>query len=416
MIIHVDMDAFFASVEQRDQPELRGKPVAVGGSASGRGVVAAASYEARQFGVHSAMSGRTAARLCPQLIFVRSNIRKYAEVGQQVREIFQRYTPTIQPLSLDEAFLDVSGTVALFGSARTIGQAIRDDIGRELNLPCSVGIAPRKFLAKIASDLEKPCGFVEITEDQIMDFLGPLPIERLWGVGKVTQQRLHRFAIRTVEDIRRLGEPTCRELLGQLGEHLWHLAHGRDARKVVTDHRARSIGHERTFHEDISDDEFLGSALSFLTQQVARRLRHSQRRARQVSLKYRLHDFRTFSRNQTLPQATQSTEHLNQTAMALLQQMRHQQPAPVRLIGISVGQLTAPEQKHQRGLFDQDSETRQAAVDDLSDQLQQKFGDLAIYRASAHHWAEKKRGVELDSPNRNTPGNDGPDSQPASGL
>lgn len=402
MIIHVDMDAFFASVEQRDRPELRGKPVAVGGSASGRGVVAAASYEARRFGVHSAMSGRRAAQLCPQLIFVRSRFQQYSEVSHQVREIFQRYTPIIQPLSVDEAFLDVRPTLKLFPSARDIGLSIQQDIRRELDLPCSVGIAPRKFLAKIASDLEKPEGLVLIEESEIMDFLAPLPIARLWGVGKVTQARLTRLGVRTIQDLRRLGHSTCQNQLGQLGDHLWRLANGQDARSVVTDHKARQIGHERTFHQDVSDDEFLHSALSFLAQQVARRLRHSQRRARQVSLKYRLHDFQTFSRNHSLPHATHSTRQIEQIASELLNRLRREKPQPVRLIGISLGQLTSPDQQHQRFLFDQEEEEKQQSVDALSDQLYQKFGQSALYRATGHQWAREKQQRSLDSPNRNS--------------
>lgn len=400
MILHIDMDAFFASVEQRDRPELRGKPVAVGGSATGRGVVSAASYEARKFGVHSAMSGKVAARLCPQLIFVRSNFAKYAEASKQVREIFQRYTPLIQPLSVDEAFLDVSPTVKLFGSPEIMGRAIQADIRRELDLPCSVGIAPRKFLAKIASDLDKPQGFVCISEDEILSFLEPLPIGKLWGVGKVTHQKLSRYGIQTVGDIRRFGQANCQQQLGQLGEHLWRLAHGMDNRKVVTDHKAKSIGHERTFHEDTQDEEFLISALSFLSQQVARRLRHSQRRARQISLKYRLHDFRTFTRNRTLP-PTNATEEIIQYAEQLLRLLRLEKPQAVRLIGVSLGNLTDPDQKHQRQLFDQQHQERQSQVDQLSDLLQKKFGDQAIYRASGHRWSEEKARRQLDSPNRN---------------
>ena len=197
MIVHVDMDAFYASVEQRDDPQLRGKPVVVGGS-SGRGVVTAASYEAREYGIHSAMSGRRAVQLCPHAIFVRGNLSKYAAVGKQIREIFHRYTPVVQPLSLDEAFLDLAGTERLHGSAETVGIAIRDAIRDELNLPASVGIAPRKFVAKIASDLEKPNGFVVVKEPDLIAFLDPLPVSRLWGVGKVGAKRLDRLNLKTV--------------------------------------------------------------------------------------------------------------------------------------------------------------------------------------------------------------------------
>lgn len=405
MIIHVDMDAFFASVEQRDQPELQGKPVAVGGSASGRGVVAAASYEARKFGVHSAMAGVTAARLCPALVFVKSDLRKYATVGKQVREIFLRYTPTIQPLSLDEAFLDVGSTQRLFGSASAIGKSIRDDIRNELNLPCSVGIAPRKFVAKIASDLQKPNGFVEVPEAQLQQFLDPLPVERLWGVGKVTLDRLHKFGINRIVDVRNFGSERCQKHLGSLGQHLWNLANAIDDRKVVADHHAKSIGHERTFHEDVNDSEFLQSALSFLASQVARRLRATDRLCHQVSIKFRLHDFRTFTRNLTLERPSDSTDVINQAGLKLLEHIRKSKPDPVRLIGISVGNLTEEAPAVQLTLFDEEDHQRQSAVDQLSDQLFQKFGDAALYRASGHQWIANKKTQQLDSPNR-TPTSD----------
>ncbi len=400
LIIHVDMDAFFASVEQRDNPDLQGKPVAVGGSAKGRGVVAAASYEARKFGVHSAMAGTTAARLCPNLVFVKSDLRKYATVGKQVREIFLRYTPTIEPLSLDEAFLDVSATAKLFGSAAAIGQGIRNDIRNELNLPCSVGIAPRKFIAKIASDLQKPNGFVQVREEQLQSFLDPLPVQRLWGVGKVTLERLHKFGIQNIRDVRNLGSERCQRQFGGLGQHLWNLANAIDDRKVIPDHNAKSIGHERTFHDDVNDTEFLQSALSFLASQVSRRLRATQRLCYQVSIKYRLQDFRTFTRNLTLDRPSDETIVINQAGLQLLNQIRKSKPDPVRLIGISVGHLTEEAPAVQLTLFDEDEHHKQSTVDQLSDQLFQKFGEAALYRASGHQWIAKKKDQQLDSPNR----------------
>ena len=202
MILHIDMDAFYASIEQRDNPNLLGKPVVVGGSAK-RGVVAAASYEARRFGIHSAMSGKRAAELCPQAVFVQSRLDHYADIGRQVREIFLRFTPVVQPLSLDEAFLDVAGTLRLFGSAREIGMQIKLLIQQELKLTASVGIAPLKFVAKIASDIHKPDGFTEISADDITSFLDPLPVSRLWGVGRVGNQKLASLQLKTIGDIRR---------------------------------------------------------------------------------------------------------------------------------------------------------------------------------------------------------------------
>lgn len=391
MILHVDMDAFYASIEQRDNPDLRGKPVVVGGATSGRGVVAAASYEARKFGIHSAMSGRQAVKLCPHAVFIKSNIKHYAEVGRHIREIFSRYTPIIQPLSLDEAFLDISGSIKLFGSAIAIGEAIRDTIASELNLPASVGIAPVKFVAKIASDLDKPNGFVVVDRKDLQAFLDVLPVERLWGVGSVGLKKLQKLGLTKVQRIRELGPETCRHLLGNWGEHLYQLSVGVDQRAVVTDYQCKSIGHERTFHEDVSDEEFLSAATSFLVEQIAMRLRATGRLANRITLKYRLHDFRTYTRNVTLPLHTDSTKHFVDAAIELLVKARTQFPEPVRLVGVSVGSLTSVNAAKQLSLFDQESDQRQAAVDRLSDQLKNRFGDAAIYRATGHRWIEVKQ-------------------------
>jgi DNA polymerase-4 len=391
MIIHVDMDAFYASIEQRDHPELRGKPVVVGGSASGRGVVAAASYEARKFGIHSAMSGRQAVQRCPHAIFVKSNIRHYAAVGRSVREIFHRYTPIVQPLSLDEAFLDVHGTVRLFGSAQAIGQGIRQAISDELNLPASVGIAPVKFVAKIASDLEKPNGFVEVAADNLLDFLEPLPVEKLWGVGRVGLKKLHMAGVRTVGDVRRLGLASCEQLFGSWGRHLYQLSAGVDQRAVVPDHCCKSIGHERTFHDDVSDEDFLAATISYLTEQVAMRLRSADRLATQLQLKYRLHNFRTYTRVESFPRPTDATRQLFAAATSLLRTARRDFPEPVRLVGVSLAGLTRSAAPRQLGLFDTEQTRRESAVDSISDQLKQRFGDAAIYRAVGHGWVARKQ-------------------------
>jgi DNA polymerase-4 len=272
MILHIDMDAFYAAIEQRDDPALRGKPVVVGGS-SARGVVAAASYEARRFGIHSAMPGRQAAQLCPEAIFVRGRMEHYSAIGKQVREIFHRYTPLVQPLSLDEAFLDVTGSQRLHGSASKIGREIKDTIDRELNLTASVGIAPLKFVAKIASDLNKPDGFVEVGPKDVLRFLDPLPVSRLWGVGKVGREKLKKLNVNLIGDLRVLDQRILRDKFGKWGDHLWNLANGIDARKVVPDHNAKQISHERTFHQDITDPDMLRAVVSHLSEQVARRLR-----------------------------------------------------------------------------------------------------------------------------------------------
>lgn len=390
MLLHIDMDAFYAAIEQRDRPELRGRPVVVGGS-QGRGVVAACSYEARRFGIHSAMPGRRAAQLCPDAVFVPSRIDHYAAVGRQVREIFHRYTPLVQPLSLDEAFLEVSGSERLFGPAATIGRRIKEEIRVELDLTTSVGVAPLKFVAKIASDLNKPDGFVEVGADDVLRFLDPLPVSRLWGVGRVGQEKLLRLGLQTIGQVRVADIEQLRRTLGGWGEHLWRLANGIDARRVVPDHVAKQISHERTFHEDLTDETMLRGVVSYLTEQVARRLRRNGRRAKGVSIKYRRDDFRTFTRATTLDRPTDSTDAIFRSAEQLLMQMREREPRPVRLIGVSATPLTGKDAPEQLSLFDlTEGETPQRELDKVVDQLRDRIGDAAVYRATSHSWIHRK--------------------------
>lgn len=392
-ILHVDMDAFYASVEQRDHPHLRGLPVIVGGN-WGRGVVTAASYEARAFGVHSAMPGRKAAQLCPNAKFVQVRIDHYAAVGRQVRAIFHRFTPIVQPLSLDEAFLDVTGTLKLHGTAATIGHAIKQAIRDELDLPASVGIAPLKFVAKIASDINKPDGFVEVPVDGVQAFLDPLPIARLWGVGRVGQAKLTRFGFQSIADIRKTDLAFLKQQFGSWGEHLWQLSNGIDPRAVVVDHEAKGIGHERTFDEDLTDEESMDGVISYLSEQVARRLRRCDRLAGTVTLKYRREDFKTFSRARSFPQPTDSTSAIYQAAAELLRQMRQLQPRGVRLLGVSVSNLSDAQAPQQMMLFDQDVNLASDRVDRLADTIAAKLGKDGLYRASSHSWIQNKRDRE----------------------
>ena len=274
MILHVDMDAFYASVEERERPELAGRPLIVGGTPEGRGVVAAANYEVRKYGVHSAMPTSKALRLCPQAIVLPPRLGYYAEVSEQIRAVFDRYTPLVEPLSLDEAFLDVTGSEPLFGSSVAIGREIKQTIRDQLRLTASVGVAPNKFLAKIASDLQKPDGFVVVEDDQVQDFLGPLPVGRLWGVGRVANQVFDRLGIKTIGDVRRMPVDVLHRHFGQMGEHLFQLSRGVDERRVVPDRDAKSISHETTFATDIDDLEALRAWVAELAEQVAWRLRH----------------------------------------------------------------------------------------------------------------------------------------------
>ena len=386
MILHCDMDAFYASVEERDRPELVGHPVIVGGSPEKRGVVSAANYVARRYGVHSAMPSVTAHRLCPHGIYLPPRIDYYAEVSRQIRDIFERFTPLVEPLSLDEAFLDVTGSQHLFGSVTDIGKKIKRAVREETHLIVSVGVAPNKFLAKIASDLKKPDGFVVVEPDQVQDFLDPLPVERLWGVGKQGSRVFQRLGIRTVAQLRQWPMEALKSRFGSQGEHLWQLAHGIDDRRVVPEREAKSISHETTFEQDIQDMEVLRAWLVDLTEQVGWRLRRHGLRGRTVHLKVRFADFSTITRSQTLPEPTDITHELWQAADEML---RHRLPAghlSVRLLGMGVGNLD--ESGLRQGLlFDQEQRQKESGLDAVTDQIRERFGSSALRRAAflPHH-------------------------------
>jgi DNA polymerase IV len=380
MILHVDMDAFYASVEERENPFLVGKPLIVGGTPEGRGVVAAANYVVRQFGVHSAMPTATALRLCPEAIVIPPRMAFYAEVSRQIREIFERYTPLVEPLSLDEAFLDVSGSARLFGSGEEIARRLKQEIRAETGLVASVGVAPNKFLAKIASDLEKPDGLVIVAPDRVQEFLDPLPVGRLWGVGKVTGGAFERLGIRTVADLRRLKPDVLQRQFGQQGEHFWKLAHGIDDRSVIPDREAKSISHETTFSKDISDTDLLRAWLLELTEHVGTRLRQHHRQGRTVSIKVRFADFRTITRSRTLPQPTDVTHELWQVAGELLTESLPARHCDVRLLGIGVSGLTSA--TPQRTLFDDDSQQQHRQLDAVTDAIRDKFGTDLLSRGS----------------------------------
>lgn len=379
MIIHVDMDAFYASVELRDRPELADQPVVVGGSAEGRGVVAAASYAARRYGIHSAMPMAQALKRCPHLVALPVRMHHYAEVSAQIRAIFERYTPLIEPLSLDEAFLDATASERLFGSSVAIGRRIKQDIRRELQLVASVGVAPNKFLAKVASDLEKPDGFTVVPPERVQAFLDPLPVSRLWGVGQATNQVLAAQGLHTIADLRRRGEAYLLEQFGRTGAHLWDLAHGVDERAVVPEREAKSISHETTFDRDIADAAALRDCLRHLTEAVAMRLRSSELMARTVFIKVRYHDFTTLSRSLTLRQPTDTTQTLWQAVASLFEQRLPKALPPVRLLGMGVSGLEAPAAE-QGDLFAAETTAQQRRVDDVADRIRARFGAASLRR------------------------------------
>ncbi len=345
----------------------------------GRGVVAAANYEARKFGVHSAMVAGKALRLCPHAIVIKPRLDYYAAVAREIREIFERFTPVIEPLSLDEAFLDTTGSESLFGSALEIGRRIKEQIRTEIGLVASVGIAPNKFIAKIASDVQKPDGLVLVESDQIQSFLDPLPVSRLWGVGRVTGQVFERFAIRSIGQLREISQDTLRQWFGDAGEHYWKLSHGIDDRPVVADREAKSISNETTFAEDIADAEVLQAWLVELVEQVGRRLRSNHLKGRTVELKVRFSDFKTISRSLTLDSPTNLTQELLNAGFELLTKRLPPQHLPVRLLGFGVQKLEG-ESAIQQSLFDQQERQKNRELDQVSDQITTKFGKLAIRR------------------------------------
>jgi DNA polymerase-4 len=379
-ILHVDMDAFYASVEQHDDPSLRGKPVIVGGSAEGRGVVSAASYEARVYGVHSAMPAITARRLCPGGIFLPVRMKRYAAVARQLRAIFLSFTPLVEPLSLDEAFLDVRGCEGLFGPGPAIARQIKERIRTETGLTASVGVATNKFLAKLASDLRKPDALVVIEPDQVRDVLDPLPVGKLWGVGGKGEKRLHSLGIRTIGQLVALPEQVVVDHWGESGRHLWHLAHGRDGRDVVPDSEARSLSTETTFARDIGKREVLRAWLLDLVEELGERLRRAGVRGRTVDLKVRTSDFRTFTRSQTLLEPTDVTARLWDTVAELFEQRVPDEWLPLRLLGVGATNLTreGPVQGH---LFEEPWLRKQRALDQAVDAIRQHFGGSSIRRA-----------------------------------
>jgi DNA polymerase IV len=379
-ILHVDMDAFYASVEQRDRPELRGQPVIVGGTVEGRGVVCAASYEARSFGVHSAMPAITARRLCPQGVFLPLRMSYYAQISRHLRQILLSFTPVVEPISLDEAFLDVHGCEGLFGPSAEIARQIKARIRAETELTASVGVAPNKFLAKLASDLRKPDGLFVIEPDQVHKVLEPLPVGRLWGVGKKGEKRLQALGLNTIGQLAALPEQVLLDHFGEAGRQLWLLARGHDERAVVSDAEAKSLSTETTFARDIGNRNILRSCLLELVEHLGVRLRQHAVRARTIDLKLRTSDFRTYTRARTLPDPTDLTVVIWQTAANLLDERVPNAWLPLRLLGVGATGLVrdSPVQEH---LFDEDWLAKQRALDRTVDAIRQQFGRSAIRRA-----------------------------------
>lgn len=373
------MDAFYASVEERENPSLKGKPVIVGGPRSGRGVVSAANYDARKFGVHSAMPSARAARLCPHGVFLPGRMSLYVEVSREIRAIFDRYTPLVEPLSLDEAFLDVTASEALFGEATAIGARIKREIRAELDLVASVGVAPNKFLAKLASDMSKPDGLLVVPRDDILGFLAPLPLSRLWGVGAASLARLESHGLYTVGDLARWPRERAVRRLGRFGAHVHALSRGEDARVVTPEHQAKRISHETTFATDIGERRVLRAWVRELGEQVARRLRSAQLRARIVDVKVRYGDFESISRSRSLDAPCDETHTLLDAAYSLLERALEHRSDPVRLIGVGASGLDGAEAP-QGDLFADAADPRQHVLDRTLDAIGARFGAAAVRR------------------------------------
>jgi DNA polymerase-4 len=429
VVLHVDMDAFYVSVELRRRPELVGQPVVVGGTGP-RGVVAAASYEARRFGVTSALPSTVARRRCPHAVFLPGDHQLYAAVSRDVHEIFRRFTPVVEPLALDEAFLDVTGATRLFGDGVALAQRVRDDVRAELGLGCSVGVAPNKFLAKLASVEAKPVarpdrvepgpGVVEVVAGRELEFLHPLPVERLWGVGPVTLERLQRLGIRTVAELASIDEAAVIASLGRAnGAHLLSLSRGIDDRPVEVNRELKSIGHEETFAHDLHDPLDLDRELVRLCDAVASRLRERHTGARTLTLKVRFAGFETITRSTTAGAPVDTGPSIVAALRPLLDRI---DPTPgVRLLGVSASNFGEPvEQLSLLGHDDGGSSVPAAssrraagAVDEIRD----RFGAMAIGPASSvgrHGLRLVRPGAQQWGPDHHTDRESGRESGPES--
>jgi DNA polymerase-4 len=376
-IIHLDMDAFYPAVEVLDNPALRLKPVIVGGSRE-RGVVSSASYEARKYGIHSAQPMATAMRLCLHGVFLPVRMSRYREVSRAVFAVFRRFTPLVEPLSIDEAFLDVTGSARLFGEPVEIAKKIKRAVYEEVRLTVSAGLAPSKFVAKIASDMEKPDGLTVVPPEGVREFLDPLPIEKMWGVGRRTQEVLHRLHIRTFGDLSRMPVKVLEKRFGKHGVHMHLLSMGIDERAVVPEHDSKSIGHEETFSHDISNLDVAKKELLDLAHRVARRMRREGVTGKTVTLKVKYSDFVKITRSRTLSEPTDDGKEIYSAVHSLLTKTMVGK-RPVRLLGVSLSQLIISGLEHQLELFHREALSgRRRDLNKALDLLYDKHGEKSV--------------------------------------
>jgi len=381
VIAHIDMDAFFAAIEQRDNPSLKGKPVIIGADpkgGQGRGVVSTCSYEARVFGVHSAMPISQAYARCPKAVFLPVRMSHYAKVSHQIFSILDDFTPDVEPVSIDEAFLDLSGTGALHGTPVEAARKIKQRIKDELHLTASIGIAPIKMVAKIASDLCKPDGLLEIKKENILSFLWPLNVDKLWGVGPKTKHFLNEQKIFTIGDLARIDEKELCDTLGEHGASLYALSHGIDGRSVHQEAEAKSVSHEHTFDEDTADKDILIKTLLFLSEKVSRRLRIDALKGKTISIKVRLKGFKTYTRAVTVEDPTNFVDDIFAKAKELFEKL-YICGTKVRLLGVRVSGFK--DQYVQESLFEDKKKEKNERVHKAVDLIKDKFGEKSIHRA-----------------------------------
>jgi DNA polymerase-4 len=379
VIVHADMDAFYASIEQLDRPELRGRPIVIGPQ-SPRGVVLTASYEARPYGVGSAMPMVEARRRCPEAIVVSPRFARYQDVSKKIMRVFADFSPRVEPISLDEAFMDMTGAEAIFGAPATLGRTLKEAVKNATGLTVSVGISATKYVAKVASDFRKPDGLTIVLPEDARAWLAPLPAAKLWGAGPKMQQRLAELGFATIGDIAAADAGDLLASLGKAGRVFHALAHGEDARDVDASRASKSIGSERTLTHDICDAASIERHLRAAAEAVGRRLRKHKYAARGVRVKLKRHDFRLLTRQRTLPEPSDQSDVIYRAAAALL--CEFDDPGPFRLVGVAAYDLHTPQQSMQLGLLDGETDSRSQKLEAVLDELDARFGAGAVQRAA----------------------------------